>query len=170
MSINKRKRVERVVPSTENTKAFVFETKPALGFTRGHLYMHTPTLTLFLRVRQLVFILELIEAVSMREHHLLICCSTFSQCTISQAPFLNTERERKRNHQQERQYIKKRKTELRHHDTTGASQTEGCILQRLEISAATSSNFAEGQLNLKGSSELCFASFIRPVLKDVSED
>jgi len=65
LSIKKRKRVEREVSSTENTKAFVFETKPALVYTRGHLYMHTPSLTLFPRACQLVFIQELIEAVSM---------------------------------------------------------------------------------------------------------
>ncbi len=33
----------------------------------------------------------------------------------------------------------------------GVSQTEGCILQRLNFSAATSSNVAEDHLNLKDS-------------------
>ncbi len=40
----------------------------------------------------------------------------------------------------------------------GVSQTEGCILQRLHFSAATSSNVAEGHLNRKDPRKTAFVS------------
>lgn len=40
------------------------------------------------------------KTVSMRNT---ICCSTFSQCTISQAPFRNTEKERDGEREKERE-------------------------------------------------------------------
>lgn len=72
LRINKRKRVEREVSSTENTKAPVFETEPALVYTRGHLYMHTHLISHSLsKSMSTCFYFEIQRGSRYEEHHLL---------------------------------------------------------------------------------------------------
>lgn len=68
--MNKRKRAEREVPSSENTKVSIFKPNLLWFAPSASLYAYS-FLTLFLRVCQLIFRLELSESIGMRNTILL---------------------------------------------------------------------------------------------------